>query len=225
VFPTSNLEEAISFSATFTSAFLGTLQDVVQHFATRNPELTRVISSVIGQEGEQSGFYRFVQNPAKVPSELPFLTTGIRDFSFSFLQQFIVPGSCPNSNLIPLKIFGQLDLVTPTVAAEDQNLQFSIDVTTATQSANAGLIQAAAQQGWKSVSLSYVNSLNVPVTVPLLNIQINGDIVTFDASFPYSKNLMNGITIAALTNGPGPFAGAQDVADATLFGPVYISVN
>jgi hypothetical protein len=225
VFPTSNLEEAISFSATFTSAFLGTLQDVVQHFATRNPELTRVISSVIGQEGEQSGFYRVVQNPTKVPSELPFLTTGIRDFSFSFLQKFVVPGSCPNSNLIPLKIFGDLELVTPTVAAKDQNLQFSFDPTTATKSANAGLIQAAAQQGWKSVSLSYINSLNVPVTVPLQNIQTNGNSVTFDASFPYSETLMNGITIAALTNGAGPFAGAQDVADATLFGPVYISVN
>lgn len=166
-----------------------------------------------------------MQNPTKVPSELPFLTTGIRDFSFSFLQRFIVPGSCPNANTIPLKIFGRLDLTTPKVGAQDQTLRFAFDPAAATGSANAALITAAAQQGWKGASLSYINSLNVPVTVPLQNVQTSGSSVTFDAAFPYSANLLNGITIATVTNGAGPFAGAQDVADATLFGPVYISVN
>jgi hypothetical protein len=196
---------------------------VIQHFATRNPELTRVIAAVLGQEGEQSGFYRFVR--AKAPSELPFLTTGIRDFTFSFLQAFIVPGSCPNANLIPLQSFGVLELHTPTVTAADQTLQFCVDPAASGQSANAALIAAAAQGGFANASISYINSLNVPVSVPLQNIKTSGSIVNFDANFPYTENLMNGITIAALTNGAGPFAGAQDVADATLFGPVYISVN
>jgi hypothetical protein len=166
-----------------------------------------------------------VQNPTKVPSELPFLTTGIRDFTFSALQKFIVPNSCPNSNLIQLNIFGQLDLLTQSVAAQDQTLSFSFNPSTATHTSNAAMIQTASQQGWKNVSLSYINSLNVPVTVPIQNVQVNGNVYTFEASFPYTENLMNGITIAALTAGQGPFASAQDVADATLFGPVYISVN
>ena len=136
-----------------------------------------------------------------------------------------MPGSCPNANIIPLKIFGQLDLLTPVTSAADQTLHFRVDPAAAARSANGALIAAAAQQGFKSASLSYVNSLNVPVTVPLQNVRADGDAVTFDASFPYSENIMDGITIAALTNGAGPFAGAQDVADATLFGPVYISIN
>lgn len=161
---------------------------------------------------------------AKVPSELPFLTTGIRDFTFTFLQGFVVPGSCPNMNLIPLKTFGTLDLLTSNVAATDQTLSFCIDPSAADQSANGALITAARQQGFKNVSLSYINSLNTPVTVPIQNIQTSGNSVTFDANFPYAENLMNGITIAALTNGAGPFVDAQDVADATLFGPVYLSI-
>jgi hypothetical protein len=78
--------------------------------------LVRPAASVIGQEGEQNGFYRSMLG--KVPSALPFLTTGTREFAFSSLvQTFVVPGSCPNINTIPLPVFAPLTLVTAPIAS------------------------------------------------------------------------------------------------------------
>jgi hypothetical protein len=97
VFPTTNFDDAIALAATFTDLVLGTLQDVIEIFANNNDNaLTRGVASVIGQEGEQEGFYRLLRNKKLIPSSQPFLTTSTRDFAFSALQGFAVPGSCPN---------------------------------------------------------------------------------------------------------------------------------
>ena len=95
----SDFNSSIKLAATFTSLVLGTLQDVIEIFAERGDvPLTVGVASVVGQEGEQEGWYRLLQG--KVPSELPFLTTSTREFAFNALNQnFIVPGSCPNINL------------------------------------------------------------------------------------------------------------------------------
>jgi hypothetical protein len=104
-FPTTNFDDAIILASTFTDVALGTLQDVIQIFADNNDNAnTRGIASVIGQEGEQEGFYRLLQNKGLIPNALPFLTTSTRDFAFSALQAFVIPGSCPNDNLINLKV-------------------------------------------------------------------------------------------------------------------------
>jgi hypothetical protein len=103
MFPTTNFDDAIALAATFTDLVMGTLQDVIEIFANNNDNaLTRGIASVIGQEGEQEGFYRLLRNKKLIPSAQPFLTTSTRDFAFSALQGFIVAGTCPNGKLSSL---------------------------------------------------------------------------------------------------------------------------
>lgn len=168
VFPTTNFADAIGLAATFTDVVLGTLQDVVEIFADNNDNgLTRGVAAVIGQEGEQEGFYRILQNQNKIPSSQPFLTTSTRDFAFSALQGFVVPGSCPNEALINLKIFGPLNVLTKTILPKDQLLQFSFDLKTLNASTIASTPGAspaanntvAASSGFRT---SYVPSATAP---------------------------------------------------------------
>ena len=174
---------------------------------------------MIGQEGEQNGFYRSLLH--KVPSALPFLTGGARDFAFSAINQaFTVPDSCPSNGLLVqggLTIFDVLTLETSAddiTSAEDSTLQFSFQ----TQKSNSDVQE--------NFFLTYINQQNVPFSVPIdvTGTEANGAI-TFTASFPGQSQEMNGLTIAAITNGNGPFTSPDDVADATLFGPALIEVN
>src|SRR3569833_3692782 len=92
-FPTTSVFDAVSFAEALTALVLGTLQDVSQAAAKNGDEgEERAVASVIGQEGEQEGFYRVALG--KKPSEKPFLTTNVGPFLFSFLQQFVVKASC-----------------------------------------------------------------------------------------------------------------------------------
>jgi hypothetical protein len=213
-FPVSTFADAIGLASTFTDVVLGTLQDVQSKLATDGDAgLIRGIGSVIGQEGEQNGYYRTLLN--KIPSALPFLTTSTREFAFSALNQnFVVPGSCPNIGEISLPVFGPLTVVTSNISPSTQNVQFSF---TATASANA-----ASAAG---LSVVYINQQNLPVVEPLLNPTQTGNTVSFSAAFPYAQFEMNGLTIAAVVKGSGPFANADAVAQATVFGPGLIEIN
>jgi len=213
-FPVSTFADAIGLASTFTDVVLGTLQDVQSKLATDGDDgLIRGIGSVIGQEGEQNGYYRTLLN--KIPSALPFLTTSTREFAFSALNQnFVVPGSCPNIGEISLPVFGPLTVVTSNISPSTQNVQFSF---TATASANA-----ASAAG---LSVVYINQQNLPVVEPLLNPTQTGNTVSFSAAFPYAQFEMNGLTIAAVVKGSGPFANADAVAQATVFGPGLIEIN
>jgi hypothetical protein len=226
-FPTTNFEDAIDLANTFTDVVLGTLQDVVNIFANEgNANFARSVASVIGQEGEQNGFYRILQE--KVPCAQPFLTTSIRDFAFTALQGFVVPGSCPNLNLIDLKIFGTLNLNTKNpISANDQNLQFSFDVDSLNDSKGLNNTSGiTANYNWASQArLVYINGQNVPIVEPLQNVQISGSTVTFEAAFPFTEDLLYGLTIAAVTVGPTTFATAQDVANAAVFAPALIEID
>ncbi len=72
-FPVKDFKSAIALAQTFTDVVLGTLPDIQTVAATAGDiGLIRPVGSVIGQEGEQNGFFRYFQG--KVPSELPFLT-------------------------------------------------------------------------------------------------------------------------------------------------------
>jgi hypothetical protein len=75
------------------------------------------------------------------------------------------------------------------------------------------------------LSLVLINQQNTPIIEPLKNVQVKDTVVTFTALFPFEKNILNGLTIAAVTIGKGPFASAKDVADASLFAPGLIEVN
>lgn len=207
-FPVADFESAIILASTFTDLVLGTLQDVVERFAVgRDFALARTIASVIGQEGEQQGWYRVMQ--AKIPSELPFLTTSDLNFAFTAIQEFVVPGSCPNINEIPLRTFETLAILTPPGAmTQPIRVSFSDD-----------------SHNNNTLWITYINQLNVPIVEPLEIISRNDHDVVAQAVFPYDENEMNGLTIAAVTTSRGPFASAGTVANATLAGPGLIVVN
>jgi len=73
--------------------------------------------------------------------------------------------------------------------------------------------------------VAYINQQNLPVVVQPTNVQVQGDMVTLTANFPYNATLMNGLTIAAVTTKAQGFASADEVAAAALFGPGLIEVN
>ena len=95
-FPVTTFEDAIALAATFTDVVLGTLQDVQAIFAADGDiGLIPGVGSVIGQEGQQSGFYRELLD--KTPSALPFLTTSTREFAFSASKALSYPTVAPIS--------------------------------------------------------------------------------------------------------------------------------
>lgn len=221
-FPVTDIEQAIALASTFTDVVLGTLQDVVTLFGEDgDAALIRGVASVIGQEGEQNGFYRNLLN--KIPSALPFLTASTRGFAFSAINQgFVVPGSCPNVTAthsdINLPIFGTLNVLTQDIKPQFQTLTFSFN-----------LPSGGAKPEWKSdysgVQLVYINQQNAPTIEKLQNIRLNGNTITFDALFPFDQALFgNGLTIAAITD-VFAFTDVDSIANHTIFGPGLIEVN
>ena len=209
-FPVNDTLSAINLARTATDVVLGTLQDVIQIFAKGGDTgLARAVASVVGQEGEQNGFYRMVLG--QIPSELPFLTTSDRNFAFTAIQSFVVPGSCPNINTIPLTTFAGLNVVGQPSGTQDDTLTFTFD--------------ANAVPGYSATNLfvTYINQQNVPVTLPVT--QAGDSTGTVTALFPFTEHLMNGMTIATLTSSAGPFSSASDVAKATIFGPAFLFAN
>ncbi|KEF58543.1 uncharacterized protein A1O9_06469 [Exophiala aquamarina CBS 119918] len=211
MFPSTTLSGALSFAKTFTDVVLGTLQDVQLHLATNGVAgVVPIIGSVIGQEGEQNGFFR--TSTGLIPSSQPFLTRSARAFAFSALNQaVVVPNSCPNAQLVGLPVFQPLNVITAPITPNDQTLQFSIAVD-----------ESAAKTG---VSMAFINGQNTPLVQEVNNINFQNGVATFEVDFPYTENLLNGLTIAALVAGNGPFADADEVAQATLAGPGLIEIN
>jgi len=212
-FPVANLKDAIALASTFTDVVLGTLQDVQSLLGTDGDVgLIRGVASVIGQEGEQNGFYRNLLG--KIPSALPFLTTSTREFAFSALNQgFVVPGSCPNINTISLPIFKTLNVDTAGIYAKQQTLEFSI-------------ARDSSISDYSTFSIVYINQQNTPVVEMISDINVMGNKVIFKANFPFDGTTFgNGLTIAALTTSAGPFANADAVAKATYAGPGLIEIN
>jgi len=167
---------------------------------------------VIGQEGEQNGFYRSFLG--KIPSALPFLTASNRDFAFSALNQnFIVPGSCPFPlSDIGLQIFSPLTVNTSPIQPQDQTISFTFDSTNYNGQVSG-------------LSLVYINQQNLPIVKTLQNVQTSSGKTTFRAFFPFTEFKMNGLTICAVTNSAGPFTSVDDVAQATIAGPGLIEIN
>lgn len=210
-----NLQDALGLAATFTDVVLGTLGDVQTHFGQNGDAgLIRGVAAVIGQEGEQNGFYRSLLG--EIPSQAPFLTASTREFAFSKLnQQFVVPGSCPNSNTIDLPVFGVLNLLTSDIKPQDQSLQFSFKP-------SGNYSQYTSTQG---LSLIFINQQNVPVVAEIGQVETSKDgTITFSAEFPFDKFKMHGLTIAVVTKGSS-FASVDEVAKATVFGPALIEVD
>ncbi|QKX61669.1 uncharacterized protein TRUGW13939_08822 [Talaromyces rugulosus] len=206
-FPVSNLREAIWHASLFTSVNLGTMQDVTRIFAdSGDTSLIQVLTSIIGQEGEQEGFFRIIQQ--KLPSEVPFLTASVREFTFTALRSHVIPGSCSHLDAIHLKTFAPLNLIT-TPVAETEIIQFSYPN----------------QTYYGDLFAVYINQQNLPIVEAIGVNDVKDYAVNAEALFPYNANEMNGLTIMTLTNSPGPFIDAREVAKSTLFGPAFIIVN
>jgi hypothetical protein len=188
---------------------LGTEQDIIQIFAENGDVgLVRGLASITGQEGEQEGFYRFLQG--KIPNELPFLTTSTREFLFSSLHKVIVSEYCPSLSTISLPTFAALDLISSPVG-ETTNITFMYDISNTCMDN-------------QSLSAVYINQQNSPIVEPVLVDTTNGSMMTAEAIFPYDEYGLNGLTILALTNTTGPFMNASEVANATVFGPAFIVI-
>ena len=211
VFPVTTFLEAIALAQTFTDVVLGTLPEAQAAFAADGGDETPLVplfGSVIAQEGEQNGFYRFVQK--KTASAAPFLTGGSPSFAFTALQMFIVPGSCPEDlSALPLTTFGPLEVVT-TPEAKNMTLEFA----------------APGNVGPDMNSIVYISGQNLPVTVPISPVTSIAGFSHFTADFPFESGFAHGLTIAALVKGAGQtFMSADEVAAATLFGPGLIEVG
>lgn len=244
-FPVSNFNQSISLASTFTDVVLGTLPDIQTLFANANDNaLIRGVGSVIGQEGEQNGFYRDILG--KNPSALPFLTASARDFAFSaIVQNFVVPGSCSSSLDIlqrgGLTIFDLLTVVNPPTTPMNQKvmfrlktfsqkMEFSGEAAADFVSSHENSTTPPQHQQQDNLFLTYINQLNAPISVPIEDAKkIDNDdhsssTIQFSANFPGADNLMNGLTIAAVTKGKD-FVDVGAVANNTLFGPGLIEIN
>ncbi|KAL6898518.1 hypothetical protein GGI43DRAFT_78632 [Trichoderma evansii] len=222
-FPASNIHDAVAVAEVFTSFVMGTLQDVSQGAATAGDAgIVRGVASIIGQEGEQNGFYRTLLGA--VPSEKPFLTTSVGPFAYSFVNNnFIVPGSCPyDVTAFGIPIFSQLNVEGSSVLLaakpDDQTLNFSADLST---------VQAASKYSngdSTGLFITYFSGQLLPISVPVQNFKWNGGKVTLQAAFPFEDNIMFGLSVAALTVGNN-FTSPDAVPAATLAAPALINVN
>ncbi|KAJ9143487.1 Sexual development protein [Pleurostoma richardsiae] len=219
-FPTTDVLSAIALAETFTTLVLGTLQDASQLLAKNGDDgPVRAVASVIGQEGEQNGFYRTLLGLK--PSQKPFLTTSVAAYAFSALQQFVA--SCPFAlSEIDLPIFPPLSVVSGSAGANvtpcDQNLTFSADLSGVAGA--DGYVGGSGEGLW----ITYLSGQLVPISEPVINVQWDGSVATFDALFPFEENVMEGLSIAALTT-CGNFSNPDDLPASTLAAPGLIQVN
>ena len=211
--------DAVNLAETFTAVVLGALQNANVIFAVEGEQdPVRLVSSVIGQEGEQTGYYRAILD--KVPSEKPFLTTVPPEFAFSALQNFIV--SCPFAiSEIAIPVIPGIMVngaVIGTLAAKDQTVTYTADLT------SSGAAAKYVGGNGDGLFLTYTSGQLLPIPVPITNVKWSGKVVTFDATFPYAEYVLDGFTHGALTVGK-TFADASAVAPAALAGPALIQVN
>ena len=168
--------------------------------------LIQGVGSVIGTEGEQVGWFRAVQG--KRPTAEPFDTAAAREFALTALKGFVAPGtSCPSIDSIQFSSFAPLTVMSTEIC--DGPIQFS-----ATN--GYGTTVDPSKQ-----SLVYMNGALEPIVVDF-TAETNGDQVTISADFPQKEKVLEGLTIAAIVNGKGPFMGSDDVAKAAVFGPGLI---
>lgn len=210
-FPVTNFADAILLAQTFTDVVLGVLpmaQTIFGKDGGAETGLVQIVGSILAQEGEQVGYYRSLQK--KVASAAPLLTQSGPQFAYTAISQFIVPGSCPNINVIGLTAFPALTVETTPKAANSTQL-FSVASSNFTAS---------------TAALTYLSGQNLPVTVAISNVMTEGNKTYFFAPFPYEEGFARGLTIGALTKvSTTSFANSSQVSAATIAGPALIEVD
>ncbi|KAK0671721.1 hypothetical protein QBC41DRAFT_315409 [Cercophora samala] len=217
-----DINSSIALAATFTDVVLGTLQDAAEGLAI-NGDLgpIREVASIIGQEGQQSGFYRLLLN--QKPSQKPFLTTNVGAFAWSALQQFVV--SCPfNISEIEIPVFPSLQVNNatggPAIAPRDQRLSFVANLTGSSEA------EQFVNDTDPALFVTYFSGQLLPISVPVEDVEWFGEDSTqlrFEAEFPFEEKVLVGLTIAALTTSDN-FTSYGEVVGATIAAPGLIEV-
>jgi hypothetical protein len=236
IFPVSTFKESIALANLFTDVVESTLPDIIVLLGlVGDAPLTRGVGAVLGQEGEQNGFYRGLLGMPN--AQLPFKTQGARDFPFNaILQNFVVPGSCGNLDILiapgagakALKQYAVLNLETPNSKLSinaDSQIKFTTPLSSSNNEPTAhSFIQTSGSSS--GFYITYLNQANAPVSVPATIGSASGNSLAFEitAEFPGKSHFLNGLTIAALTKGNN-FASPDDVAAATVAGPAFIELN
>ncbi|KAL5003081.1 hypothetical protein BDV10DRAFT_155512 [Aspergillus recurvatus] len=209
-FPVSSIDEAIALATTFTSHSIATLQDITERFAAHgDASLARIMTGIIGSKGAQQGWFRTFQD--KHPSEVPTLTTSDVSFAFTWANSFALPGTCPNLGDIKLRTFESLEIMT---RPEPRTHKIQISWSHGPDESKENLLWVA-----------YINQQNVPIVAPLQVVACDGYRTTADVIVPYDDFLLNGLTVMAVVNRRGPFANAEAVARATVYGPALFIVQ
>ncbi|OTB00229.1 hypothetical protein M426DRAFT_66336 [Hypoxylon sp. CI-4A] len=211
---------------TFTDLYIGLLTDIqvrtARSLGADSYPIIYVLAQALGQEGQQSGWFRSLQG--KHPSSQPFLTSSTRELVFSWLQRVIIPGSCPNLADIPLSIYPSLDVQDEVIGTGPITLLVP------------GPVDPTSQ------SVAFVNGALVPTVVPFnvtgiseYGMRVNGatdtrgcskDVATrIVAEFPYAHNVMHGMTIATIVKKGLRYVTAEDVTNGTIYGPAIIEVQ
>jgi len=75
------------------------------------------------------------------------------------------------------------------------------------------------------LSIVLINGQNTPIVETVQNASVSNGVATFKANFPFTENVLDGFTIAALVSCGGPFTSVADVVEVTIAGPGLIEVN
>ncbi|KAI0134355.1 hypothetical protein BJ170DRAFT_195804 [Xylariales sp. AK1849] len=247
-FPVSTFAEAVDFAQTLTDMYIGLLANIQQrtamHLGSDSNSIIYVLAQALGQEGQQSGWFRSLRRIP--PTGEPFLTTSTREFALSWMQYWIVPGSCPNMGDIPLRILPSLGIT-------------AVSIGDASHTGNVTLVAPGAVDP-KSQSVVFVNGALVPTVVPFkvrhtspcvgddqVATRMTRDghsqrVVAFRrastarsgglddciasteivADMPYAHNVMHGLVLMNVVENRATFITPQDVADATVYGPALL---
>lgn len=189
---------------------LGLLPAVQETAATEGGKqgaaLIPLVGSIIGQEAEQVGWYRSLQD--LVPSAAPFLSPSTPQFALSAIKMFLVPGSCPATYSALEKIvpsFSPLMVTSPPTAS---TMTVGYEISGTINPATDGIV--------------YISGQNAPFYVGIGNMTTSGGMTSFTAPFPYDMGFANGLTTAALVKTRKAFASASEVAMYTAYGPGLI---
>lgn len=154
----------------------------------------------------------------------------------AILQNFVVPGSCPNVDLLIAsqngKGFGLRKIDTLTLDTAESELSTAADSTAhfSVSTTNTGLGNSFLERTPSNNSgmwLTYMNQQNSPFSIKIDEMTGEAGPLKFSASFPGKTHDLNGLTIAAVTRSDftGKMMSPDDVAADALFGPALIENN
>ncbi|KOS19518.1 hypothetical protein ESCO_000008 [Escovopsis weberi] len=224
-FPPGDIRSAFKFAQTFTALVVGALGDASQGAAANGDiQVPRALSSVIGEESEQQGYYRTVLG--QVPTEKPFVTFGLGIYLFSWLNNVAtIPDSCSYD------VYGLGIPIIPQLYADGSATGLDVEPKNQTIKFSADLSKAPAAKpyighGGTGLYVTYLNGAQKPVSLPIVNVHWHGEEIVFEAFFPFEEYIMFGHTFAALTIGNdfNVLTDANKLIENTLAAPAFINV-